>query len=256
MYCNYYGFSERPFEPTPDPSLLYLGNLHREVHAALLYGIVQRRGFIVVVGEVGTGKTTLLRSVMDRLDPNVKVATITNSDVTFDELLQVAIVDLGIAAADETHGKSDAIHRLNQLAIEQFRQGGNVVIMVDEAQNLDRRCMENLRLLSNLETNKTKLIQIILSGQPELDDKLRQPDLRQLAQRINLRRYLVPFDESETSAYIQHRLKAVQYPGSALFTRQAQRLIWGYSGGIPRKINTVCDNALLTGFAMKRRENR
>ena len=253
MYCNHYGFSERPFEPTPDPEFLYLSPVHREVQAALLYGIRERRGFIVVLGEAGMGKTTLLRSVLEQLDENVKVANISNSDVTFDELLHMVLVDLGLADESERLGKVAALQRLSKLAIGQLRKRGNVVIMVDEAQNLDRRCMENLRLLSNLETSKTKLLQIILSGQPELEEKLRRVDLRQLQQRVNLRRHLSPFDEKETGAYIRHRLNAVHYTGPALFKSGAQRLIWDYSGGIPRKINTVCDNALLTGFALKRR---
>ena len=253
MYCTHFGFSERPFEPTPDPKFLYLSPVHREVQAALLYGIRERRGFVVVLGEAGTGKTTLLRSVIEQLDENVKVATIINTNVTFDELLLMVLVDLGLADEGEGLGKMAALKRLSALAIGQLRKRGNVVIMVDEAQNLDRRCMENLRLLSNLETSKNKLLQIILSGQPELEDKLRRPDLRQLQQRVNLKRHLLPFDQKETGAYIRHRLSAVHYTGPALFKSGAQRLIWDYSGGIPRKINTVCDNALLTGYALKRR---
>ena len=253
MYCTHYGFSERPFEPTPDPEFLYLSPVHREVQSSLLYGIRERRGFIVVLGEAGMGKTTLLRSVIGQLDENVKVATISNTDVTFDELLHMVLVDLGLANESDRLGKVAALQRLNALAIGQLRKRGNVVIMVDEAQNLDRRCMENLRLLSNLETSKTKLLQIVLSGQPELEEKLRRVDLRQLQQRVNLRRHLSPFDEKDTGAYIRHRLSAVHYTGPALFKSGAQRLIWDYSGGIPRKINTVCDNALLTGYALKRR---
>ena len=207
-----------------------------------------------MLGEAGTGKTTLLRSVLEQLDENVKVATIINTDVTFGELLHMVLVDLGIADASEQLGKVAALQRLNELAIGQLRKRGNIVIMVDEAQNLDRHCMENLRLISNLETSKTKLLQIILSGQPELEDKLRRPDLRQLAQRINLRRYLLPMDEKETYAYIRHRLNAAHFKGPTLFTGGARRLIWEYSGGIPRMINTVCDNVLLTGYALKRRK--
>ena len=254
MYCRFYGFSERPFEVTPDPKFLYLSPIHREVHSALLYGIRERRGFIAVLGEAGTGKTTLLRSVLKQLEEKVKVATIINTDVTFDEFLHMVMLDLGLVKDNEQLGKVAAIQRLNDMAIEQLCRRGNVVIMVDEAQNLDRRCLENLRLLSNLETSKTKLLQIILSGQPELEDKLRRSDLRQLLQRINLRRYLLPFDEKETYAYIRYRLNTAHYEGPTLFSRGAQGLIWEYSGGIPRKINTVCDNALLTGYAMKCRK--
>ena len=252
MYCNHYGFSERPFEPTPDPKFLYLSPVHREVQAAVLYGIRERRGFVVVLGEAGTGKTTLLRSVIGQLDENVKVATIINTNVTFDELLLLVLVDLGLADEGEEMGKMAALQRLNKLAIGQLRKRGTVVIMVDEAQNLDRTCLENLRLLSNLETSKSKLLQIILSGQPELEDKLRRTDLRQLQQRVNLRRHLLPFDRKETGAYVRHRLSTAQYAGPTLFKSGALRLVWQFSGGIPRKINTVCDNALLTGYALKR----
>jgi len=253
MYCTHYGFSERPFEPTPDPKFLYLSPIHREVQSSLLYGIRERRGFIVVLGEAGTGKTTLLRSVLEQLEEDVRVAIINNTDVTFDEFLHMVLVDLGLADESERLGKVAALQRLNELAIGQLHERGNVVIMVDEAQNLDRSCLENLRLLSNLETSKNKLLQIVLSGQPELEDKLRRADLRQLLQRVNLRRHLLPFDEKDTAAYIRHRLSAAHCKGPALFKGGALRLIWNYSGGIPRKINTVCDNALLTGYALKRR---
>jgi general secretion pathway protein A len=254
MYCNFYGFSERPFEVTPDPKFLYSSPVHREVLASLIYGIRERRGFIAVVGEAGTGKTTLLRSLLDRLEEEVKVAFVFNTDVTFDEMLQMVLMDLGLAGEKERLTKAEAIHRLNELAIRQLSRGGNLVIIVDEAQDLDRRCMENLRLLSNLETSKNKLIQIILSGQPELEEKLKQHDLRQLSQRINLRGYILPLDEKETYEYIRHRLKIAQYKGAALFSREAEKLIWQYSGGIPRKVNTVCDNALLIGYALKDRK--
>ena len=254
MYCNFFNFSEKPFDVTPDPKFLYLSHAHREVLSSLIYGIRERRGFIVVLGEAGTGKTTLLRSVFDRLGEEVKVANIFNTDVTFDEILQMVLVDLGLASEKEHLTKPESIHRLNALAIQQLAAGGNVVIMVDEAQNLDRRCLENLRLLSNLETRKNKLLQIILSGQPELEEKLRRPDLRQLSQRVNLRRYVLPLDEKETNEYIEHRLKIARYQGSPLFTRNAKKLIWQSSRGIPRIINTLCDNALLIGFALKQRE--
>ena len=254
MYCNFFQFSEKPFDITPDPKFLYLSQAHREVLSSLIYGIRERRGFIVVLGEAGTGKTTLLRSVFDRLGEEVKVANIFNTDVTFDEMLQMVLVDLRLASEKERLTKPEALHRLNGLAIEQLAAGGNVVIMVDEAQNLDRRCLENLRLLSNLETRKNKLLQIILSGQPELEEKLRRPDLQQLSQRVNLRRYVLPLDEKETNEYIEHRLKVVRYQGPPLFTKNAKKLIWQSSRGIPRIINTLCDNALLIGFALKERE--
>ncbi len=252
MYCNFFGFSEKPFDVTPDPKFLYLSPGHREMLASLTYGIQQRRGFITIVGEVGTGKTTLLNTVRDRLNENTKVAFIFNTDVTFDQMLHMALVDLRLAEPEEILSKVQALHRLSDFSIRQLARGGNVVLIVDEAQNLDRRSMENLRLVSNLETHKRKLIQIVLSGQPELDVKLSQPELRQLAQRISLRRYIIPLSEKETYEYIQHRLAISDYQGPSLFSRRAQQLIWEYSGGVPRKINILCDNALLIGYGLRK----
>ena len=251
MYCNYFGFSERPFELTPDPKFLYLSRGHIEMLASLTYGIHERRGFITIIGEVGTGKTILINTALERLDENTKVAVIFNTDLTFDQMLHMALVDLRLAKPNETLHKVEALNRLNAFAIKQLPWGGNVAFIVDEAQNLDSRSMENLRLLSNLETHKHKLVQIVLSGQPELDAKLHDPALRQLAQRISLKRYIMPLIEKETYEYIRHRLSVAHYQGSSLFNSKAQKLIWNYSGGVPRKINILCDNALLIGYGMK-----
>jgi general secretion pathway protein A len=253
MYCNFFGFSEKPFNITPDPKFLYLTPGRQEILASLTYGIRERRGFITMVGEVGTGKTTLLNAVLDRLDEKTKVAYIFNTDVTFDQMLAMALVDLGIANSNETPSKVEAVIRLGEFAIKQLAGGGNVVLIVDEAQNLDRRSMEGLRLLSNLQTRKHKLIQIVLSGQPELDAKLRRPELHQLAQRISLRRYINPLSEKETYDYIQHRLSVADYSGPTLFHRKARQMIWEYSAGVPRKINMLCDNALLIAYALRKK---
>jgi len=254
MYTNFFGFTEKPFDVTPDPRFLYLSPEHRETLATLMYGIQERRGFITIVGEVGTGKTTLLNTVLDLLDERTKVAYVFNSDVTAEQLITSILVELRLAKTDGTLYKGQAIDRLNHFAIEQLGKGGNVVLIVDEAQNLGHRAMENLRLLSNLETHKLKLIQIILSGQPELDAKLNDPELRQLAQRISLKRYITPLSEAETYEYIQHRLAIAGYEGASLFDRKAQQIIWQYSGGIPRKINILCDNAFLIAYGLKRRK--
>ena len=254
MYTNFFGFTEKPFDVTPDPRFLYLSPGHRETLATLIYGIQERRGFIVIVGEVGTGKTTLLNTVMDRLDERTKVAYIFNSNVTAEQLITNILVELRLARTDGTPYKGQAIDRLNHFAIEQLGKGGNVALIVDEAQNLGHRTMENLRLLSNLETHKLKLIQIILSGQPELDAKLNDPELRQLAQRISLKRYITPLSEAETYEYIQHRLAIAGYKGAYLFDRKAEKVIWMYSGGIPRKVNILCDNAFLIAYGLKRRK--
>jgi type II secretory pathway predicted ATPase ExeA/nucleoid-associated protein YgaU len=253
VYCDFFRLSEKPFDVTPDPKFLYLSPQHQEALASLIYGIRERRGFIVMVGEVGTGKTTLLNALLDRLDDQTGVAYIFNTRVDFDTLLNGALVDLGISDAHEFFSSWDAINRLNRFAIEALRAGRNVVLIVDEAQNLERGCMESLRLLSNLETRKHKLIQIVLSGQPELNIKLQDPQLRQLTQRISLRRYITHMGEEDTYAYIQHRLNIAQYKGSSLFDRKARERIWTYSGGIPRKINTLCDNALLIAYGLKKK---
>lgn len=252
MYTSFFGFTERPFDVTPDPKFLYLSPQHTEMLASLEYGIRERRGFITVFGEAGTGKTTLLNAALDRLDPKTHVAFIYNTDIHFEELLKMTLMELGLTRAENYLNKPQALDRLNRFAIDQMAKGGNVVLIVDEAQNLDHRTMENLRLLSNLETPKQKLIQIILSGQPELDRKLHHPSLRQLAQRINLRRYITPLGEKETYEYVQHRLAVAGYSGPALFKGRAQELIWEYSGGIPRKINVLCDNALLIAFGLSK----
>ena len=252
MYNTFFGFTEKPFDVTPDPRFLYLSPEHRETLATLIYGIQERRGFIAVVGEVGTGKTTLLNTLMGRLDERTKVAYVFNSDVTAEQLITNILIELGLVRTYGTLYKGQAIDRLNQFAIEQLGRGCNVVVIVDEAQNLGHRAMENLRLLSNLETHTLKLIQIILSGQPELDVKLNKPELRQLAQRISLKRYITPLSEAETDEYIRHRLAIAGYKGAFLFDRRAQQLIWEYSGGVPRKINILCDNALLIAYGLKR----
>ena len=254
MYCNFFKFGEKPFDVTPDPKFLFLSLRHQELLASLIYGIRERRGFITIVGEVGTGKTTIIRTALDRLDESIKAAYIFNSDVTFDEMLKAALIDLGVTKPWESLSKMEAISRLNDFAIQQLSTGGNVAVIVDEAQNLDYRFMESLRLLSNLETHKRKLVQIVLSGQPELDVKLSQPELRQLTQRISLRRFITPLSKKETYEYIRHRLAIANYKGPAIFSQKAEQLIWEYSKGVPRKINILCDNAFLIGYGLKKRK--
>jgi len=249
MYCDFYHFSEKPFNITPDPKFLFLGPTHGESLSSLIYGIRERRGFIVIMGEVGTGKTLLINTAIERLDGDTEIACINNPAMTFLQILNMALFEFGIANPDEKLSKELAIHRLNDFVIRQLASGGNVVLVVDEGQGLDLQSLENIRLLSNLETAKQKLLQIIISGQPELDAILRTPELRQLAQRISIKRYLMPLDEKETYAYLKHRITVANYKGFHLFERRAMKLIWEYSKGIPRKINVLCDNALLIGYA-------
>jgi len=253
MYSSYFGFSDKPFEVTPDPKYLYASPSHKEMLASLVYGIRERRGFICLTGEVGTGKTMLINAALDRLDERTKVAYIGNTALTFGQLLSVTLEELGILEEGKQISKVKSIRLLNKFTLDQLSAGGNVVMIIDEAQNLAPDSMENLRLLSNLETRKHKLIQIVLAGQPELEKKLDRPELRQLTQRISVRRVIKPLSEEETFAYIQHRLTVAGCRESELFNIQAQKMIYEYTGGIPRKINILCDNALLIGYALKKR---
>lgn len=249
MYQEFFEFLARPFELTPDPEFLYLSADLKEVLATLEYGIIQRRGFILLVGKPGTGKTTLLNSLMEKAKRNANFAYLFNPALDFDDLLHTLMVKLGLATVDEELSKTKAMHRLNTFVAEEFEKDKNTVIIVDEAQYLEAKTLEGLRLLSNLETRKDKLIQIIISGQPELATTLGQKKLVQLAQRIGLRCQTKPLSEKETHEYIEHRLKVAGYKGPQLFANKATKTIWTYAEGIPRTINIVCDNALLTAYS-------
>jgi|GEM_PF-1045171 len=250
MYCDEFGFSERPFDVTPDPAFLYLGDRHQEVLAALQYGITEKRGFILLTGEVGTGKTTLLNTLRGKLEQECQVAYIFNTNIGFEELLNTALFEWTVTDKEEKLDIGPAIDAINAYAIEQLGLGNKVILIIDEAQNLSIETLEQIRLLSNLETNKQKLIQILLAGQPELDTKLGLNQLRQLQQRINIKRCLWPLTRKETFAYIEHRLKVASKASSFQITQGAKQAIWRYSMGIPRKINTLADNALLLCYGL------
>ncbi|RJQ48569.1 MAG: DUF2075 domain-containing protein [Desulfobacteraceae bacterium] len=253
MYCEHFGFSEKPFNVTPDPRFLYLTNGHREALASILYGIGERRGFITIIGEVGTGKTTLLNAAIDRLDEKTKWAHIFNTNLPYGHILVMILDELNLLKPTGKLTQFTALRRLNNFAIQQAAKGGNVVIIVDEAQNLSDTAIENLRLLSNLEDRRNKLIQIVLAGQPELEAKLSRHHMRQFVQRISLKRKIATMDKKDTYAYVNHRLDLVNYEGPKLFKRSALRQIWKFSQGTPRKINILCDNALLIAFGMNSR---
>jgi general secretion pathway protein A len=254
MYNEFFGFSEKPFNITPDPNFLYLSPVHEELLTSIVYGIQERKGLIVIVGEVGTGKTTILNTALDWLSRKTQAAYICNYDMNFEELLAMVLLELGLAKKGDKLSRIEAIQVLEEFARSQLNRGGNVAIIVDEAQNLDLKTMENLRLLSNMETPKHKLIQTVLCGQLELDAKLDQPGLVQLKQRVSIRRSIQPLDQKKTYDYIQHRLEVVNHPGSGLFDEDALNLIWQYSGGVPRKINIICDNALFLAFRAKNKK--
>jgi general secretion pathway protein A len=246
MYTQFFGLREKPFTLSPDPKYLFLSDSHREALAHLLYGIEQGEGFIAITGEVGTGKTTLCRTLLERLDATTEVAFVFNPPLSGMELLQAIHHELGLLGGEATRQELTA--ELNQFLLEKKAQGKRVLLIVDEAQNLERDALEQVRLLGNLETNTAKLLQIILLGQPELDTKLELPDLRQLRQRITVRWRLAPLSPGEAREYIAHRLR-VAGAAKEIFTELATREIHRRSRGVPRVINLLCDRALLAAFA-------
>lgn len=252
MYLSFYSLKEKPFAITSNPSFLFLSKRHKEALAFLNYGIKERMGFIAITGEVGTGKTTLCRTLLNQLDERTKTAFIFNSNLTELQLMQTIVDDFGIKT--EKKNRATLFSALNHLLIEQLAQNNNVVLIIDEAQNLSPQLLEQVRMLSNLEAENEKLLQIVLVGQPELREKLNSPSLRQLRQRIAVRYHIEPLNRNEIPLYIMHRLTLAGGNGAGpLFDEKALNEIYKYSGGIPRLINVVCDKALLLGFVMEQR---
>jgi len=248
MYESFYRLRESPFALTPDPKYLYLADGHKEALASVAYGIQQRRGFVLIVGEVGTGKTTIIRHILKQFGDRLKLVYVFNARVTFEELLRVTLRELEIPCPPHAQ-RLEMIEVLNDFLLREAAAGRYVVMIVDEAQHLTASVLEEIRMLSNLETAQGKLLQIVLAGQPELGAKLAQPGLRQLRQRIALVAELKPLTFEEMVGYIDHRLKVAGYPGPALFTPPALRRIFRASQGLPRIINVICDKALILGYA-------
>ena len=248
MYLQYFGLKEPPFKLTPDPRYVYLSKRHREGLAHLLYGLKEGGGFVQLTGEVGTGKTTLIRTVLERPGSNIEAALIFNPKLTALEFITAICDELRVAYPQETQSVKVLIDHLNTYLLEAYRARKHVVLIVDEAQNFELDVLEQIRLLTNLETSRHKLLQIILVGQPELQDMLDRPELRQLAQRITARYHLMPMTVAETKAYIEHRI-SVAGGRKNLFTDAAFRRIVALSGGVPRLINVLCDRALLGAYS-------
>jgi general secretion pathway protein A len=246
MYNQFYGFKEKPFEINPDPDFLFLSESHREALSHLIYATKERKGFTVITGEVGTGKTTLARAFLSKLNGQVKTAYIFNPNLTSIDFLRYICEDLGLKG--QKLSKGQYIAQLQDFLLDCYRRNEQVILIVDEAQNLPQTLLEEVRLLTNLETSKNKLLQVILIGQPELNNVLNDFQFRQLKQRVSLRYHLRTLNEEETDQYIESRLTNAGAADTHMFTAKALKKIFDYTNGIPRLINITCDNALLAGY--------
>ena len=250
MYLDYYGLSEPPFDLTPNPRVLFFSAKHREAFNHLLYGIRERKGFVQLTGEVGAGKTTICRAMLDQLGEQFATALILNPVLDADQLMKAIAMEFGL----NVHGldRLETVSAINEFLLKQVEQQKDAVLIIDEAQDLTNELLEQVRLLSNLETDDRKLLQIVLMGQPELRDRLNAFQLRQLRQRITVRYHLRPLTRTEVGRYVQHRLQVSGAKGSPYFTAGALWRIYRCSQGIPRLVNAVCDKCLLAGFVQER----
>lgn len=249
MYQDFYGLTEAPFDITPNPRFLFYSAKHREAFNHLLYGIRERKGFVQLTGEVGAGKTTLCRAAMEQLNQHYTTALILNPIMSAEELMRAIGFEYGLPVSGLD--KLTTLAVINNFLLHQVEQGRDTVLLIDEAQDLTDELLEQVRLLSNLETDNRKLLQIVLLGQPELRDRLNNPKLRQLRQRITVRFHLPPLSKQELGRYIRHRLKTSGANGLPYFTKPALWRVHRYSHGIPRLINALCDKALLAGFVQQ-----
>jgi general secretion pathway protein A len=252
MYTTFFGLKENPFNLTPDPRYLFLSPYHKEALDHLLYGINERKGFITITGGIGTGKTTLCRELLSHLDSSTKSALIFNAFISDMELLRTINQEFGIDDDSSVETKKGYVDALNHFLLETFSHSGNAVLLIDEAQNLSQPVLEQIRMLSNLETEKEKLIQIVLVGQSELKEFLASPSLRQLDERIMVRYDLKPIDSRDMQGYVEHRLVVAGGRGDLRFTSGAFKKIYTYSQGNPRRINAVCDRALLIAYTKEK----
>lgn len=250
MYQSFYGFKEMPFNITPDPRFLYLSPTHLEALQHLKFGVQERKGFIALIGEVGCGKTTLCRRFLNEIDPaRFDTALILNPRITETQMLKAILTELGETKL--ARNQSDLVAQINSVLLDRVAKGRDIVLIIDEAQNLSFEVLEQVRLLSNLETDKQKLLQIVLMGQPELKEILARPELRQLRQRILVHYELHPLSLADMQHYIQHRLTLAGASGRPTFTRWALRAIHRASKGIPRIVNNLCDKALLAAYIVE-----
>lgn len=247
MYLDHFGLKQYPFQLVPDPEFLFMGPQHSHAKAYLDYAVYNRDGFVVVTGDVGTGKTTLLHKFLTELDPNVLAAKIFQTQLTATEFLQAVLVEFGLNPF-QAH-KVELMDMLNTFLVDRFLEGRQIVLIVDEAQNLSDEALEEIRLLSGLETHKEKILHVILLGQPQLRDRLDSPHMEQFAQRIRLRYHIRALTEAETSDYIRHRLEVAGAGPGRLFDDAVLPMIFQYTGGVPRLINVLSDTALVCGFA-------
>ncbi|MGD0229483.1 MAG: AAA family ATPase [Syntrophorhabdales bacterium] len=252
MYSAFYGLAKKPFHITPDPEFLYLSPSHKEALGAIIYGIEQRKGFVAITGAVGVGKTTILRSYLERAErEHLKIIYVFNAKLTFGGLLKTIYDELALPV--ESTDVVEMVNSLYQVLIDEYTRGNIVVLVVDEAQNMPVETLESLRMISNLETSKDKLIQIVLVGQPEFEDELNLPKLRQLKQRLAVRSTIRPLTRQESLDYIGFRLEKAGSSPAAVFTAPALKKIIKRAHGIPRLLNVLCDNALITGFGYERK---
>ena len=251
MYLSFYGLRKQPFHITPDPEFLYLSPSHKEALGAIIYGVEQRKGFVAITGAVGVGKTTILRSYLEKKRESLKIIYVFNAKIPFQGLLATIYRELGLPIGSDS--EIEMVGRLYEFLIDEYKRGNNVVLVIDEAQNMPTDTLESLRMMSNLETVKDKLIQIVLVGQPEFERELDTRQLRQLKQRLAVRATIQPLTGAESLEYVRFRLRRAGADPATIFTRPALREIVRWSKGVPRLLNVLCDNALITGFGYQRK---